>query len=154
MSGLAIVDFREDWHVHSRFSDGAGTLEENISAAERAGLRKLGCVDHVRSSSTWMPEMAQALDALRPSTDVVLSAGVETKLLDVAGALDLPAPELLEGIDRIVIADHQVPSPEGPRDPKEVREAIAGGDLDPAVAAGWIIDSTSRGWTFVCNGVV
>ena len=57
-----------------------------------------------------------------------LRCGIEAKLLDTTGALDLP-PEI-DGVDAIYAADHQVPLAEGPTHPREVRERIAAGDLE------------------------
>jgi putative hydrolase len=144
MSVPAAIDFGQDWHVHSRFSDGAGSLEENVAAAERLGLSLLGCVDHVRADSTYVPSLVAAVQELRRSTRVELCAAVEAKMLDDSGALDLPPDGILQGIDFVVIADHQVPSPDGPRDPAAVRDAITGGNLDQAMVFNWIVDATSR----------
>ena len=49
------ISLRQDRHVHSRFSDGEGTLAQNIAAAEALGLQALTCVDHVRVSTDWVP---------------------------------------------------------------------------------------------------
>ena len=50
----------EDNHVHSTFSDGKGTIAENIAAAEAVGLKRLVCVDHVRLDTTYVPEFVAA----------------------------------------------------------------------------------------------
>src|SRR3954468_11184108 len=98
---------REDHHVHSTFSDGRSTLEENIAQAERVGLAQLGCVDHVRAGTTYVPAYAAAIDALRSTTPVALTIGIEAKILDADGRLDLPAE--MSAIDVIYAADHQFP---------------------------------------------
>lgn len=144
MNAVPTIRLDQDWHVHSRFSDGSGSLEENIAAAEHRNLSLLGCVDHVRADSKYVPSFATAVERLRRLTDIDLRTGVEAKLLDVSGELDLPPADTLDGVDLFVIADHQVPSPNGPRDPSTVRDAIAGGELAPALVVGWIIDATSR----------
>ena len=59
-----------DLHVHSTFSDGRGTIEENIAAAEALGLGTLGCVDHVRVDTDWVPDYVAAVNRLRGSTRV------------------------------------------------------------------------------------
>ena len=82
---------REDHHVHSTFSDGRSTLEENVAQAERVGLGHLGCVDHVRADTTYHPDYAAAVRAMRVTTPVSLSIGIEAKILDADGRLDLPA---------------------------------------------------------------
>lgn len=117
---------RGDHHVHSTFSDDAvSTPEENVVAAVAAGLDTLRIVDHVRRDTTWVPEYVAAITALRVPAGLTVLTGVEAKILDTAGTLDIPA--LPDGIDRILIADHQFPSAEGPLGPTEVRERIAAG---------------------------
>ena len=99
---------REDHHVHSTFSDGRSTIEENIAQAERLGLGHLGCVDHVRADTTYHPDYAAAVRALRSTTKVSLSIGIEAKILDADGRLDMPEIGL-DAIDVIYVADHQFP---------------------------------------------
>lgn len=117
---------RGDHHVHSTFSDDAvSTLAENVAAATAAGLTTVRLVDHVRQSTTWVPEyLAAVRDLDRPEGLTVLT-GVEAKILDATGALDIPA--LPQRIDRILIADHQFPGVDGPLGPSAVRERMAGG---------------------------
>lgn len=115
-----------DHHVHSTFSDDAiSTLEENVAAAHAAGLTTLRLVDHVRRSTSWVPEYLAAVRALRVPQGLTVVTGVEAKILDVAGELDIPP--LPAGIDRILIADHQFPGASGPLGPTEVRERLAEG---------------------------
>ncbi|MBN6190561.1 PHP domain-containing protein [Aneurinibacillus sp. BA2021] len=117
---------RGDHHVHSTFSDDAvSTLEENVAAAVAAGLDTVRLVDHVRQSTTWVPEYLAAVRALRAPDGLTVLTGVEAKILDASGALDIPA--LPAGIDRILIADHQFPGEDGPLGPTAVRERIAAG---------------------------
>ncbi len=106
---------RQDMHVHSTFSDGANTLAENVAEAESLGLVELGCVDHVRVDTDWVPAYAAAVAAMREQTAVRLQCGIEAKLLDTAGALDLPEP--CPGVDAIYAADHQVPLARRPAPP-------------------------------------
>ena len=117
---------RGDHHVHSTFSDDAvSTLAENVDAAAKIGLTTLRLVDHVRQSTTWVPEYLAAVRALRVPDGLTVLTGVEAKILDVGGALDIPP--LPDGIDRILIADHQFPGADGPLGPSAVRERIAAG---------------------------
>ncbi len=103
---------RGDHHVHSTFSDDAvSTLAQNVDAAVAAGLTTLRLVDHVRQSTTWVPEYLAAVRALRVPDGLTVLSGVEAKILDAAGSLDIPV--LPEGIDRILIADHQFPGTDG-----------------------------------------
>jgi putative hydrolase len=131
-----------DMHVHSTFSDGADRLEDNIAEAESLGLTALGCVDHVRASTDWVPNYVAAVNRLRSQTRVELRCGIEAKLMDTSGALDLP--EHIDGVDAIYAADHQVPLDSGPTHPREVRERIAGGDLRAADVIDALLTSTAR----------
>jgi putative hydrolase len=123
----------EDFHVHSTFSDdGSSTVDENVRAAKQRGLRTLVLADHVRRDTPWVPEFAAAVAAYRHRPGPRVLAGVEAKILDGAGRLDLPAT--LDGIDMVLIADHQFPGDDGPLHPRDVRAAIDAGQLGAAEA--------------------
>jgi putative hydrolase len=134
-----------DHHVHSTFSDDAeSTLAENVAAAGSAGLTELRLVDHVRAATTWVPEFLSAVDALEVPADdqgrLTIRCGVEAKILDATGLLDLPAG-LRTGpgpnrVDRVLIADHQYPGPDGPWSPRRVLTERAAG-----LRAATVIDS-------------
>ena len=120
-AGLVALD--EDHHVHSTFSDDAvSTVAENVRAARDRGLRVLCLADHVRQGSPWVPEFVAAVRGLRPAPGIEVLAGVEAKILNVAGELDLPPS--LRGVDRVLIADHQYPGDHGPVPPQDMRDAI------------------------------
>lgn len=115
-----------DFHVHSTFSDDAvSTLEENVAAARAAGLAELRLVDHVRESTTWVPEFLAAVAALEVPDGLTIHTGVEAKILDASGALDIPPG--LAGVDRILMADHQFPGSDGPWSPTATMQRLADG---------------------------
>jgi len=130
MSELALD---EDFHVHSAFSDDAVcTVADNVRAARERGLRTLCVADHVRRDTAWVPELAAAVAACRDRQGPRVLAGVEAKILDTDGRLDLP--DGLDGIDLVLIADHQFPTDDGPVHPDRVLAAIDDGTLTPAEA--------------------
>lgn len=129
-------------HVHSTFSDGTATIEENVAAAERRGLSRVTCVDHVRADTDWVGDFVREVRRVAAGTEIAVWCGLEAKLLDVHGTLDLPAD--CGGADYVYIADHQVPLADGPVEPRRVREAIAEGRMEaPAVIAA-IVEATGH----------
>jgi putative hydrolase len=130
---LSAVALDEDYHVHSAFSDDAvSTVAENVSAARDRGLRTLCLADHVRRDTAWVPDFAAAVADCRGQQGPRLLAGVEAKILDTAGRIDLPPR--LDGVDVVLIADHQFPADDGPAHPDLVRAAVDGGELTAAAA--------------------
>ena len=82
----AVVGLDEDHHVHSTFSDDAvSTPAENLAAADRAGLRVVRMVDHVRESTTYVPEFLATVRALPRIDGLTVLTGVEAKILDADG---------------------------------------------------------------------
>jgi putative hydrolase len=139
----------EDYHVHSTFSDdGSSTLAENVSVAAERGLRTLCLADHVRRDTAWVPEFAAAVAGYRGRPGLRVLAGVEAKIWDGSGRLD--RPEALDGIDLVLIADHQFPADNGPVHPNEVRSAIADGEMTAAEAIERVCEATAR--AVLCAG--
>lgn len=115
-----------DFHVHSTFSDDAvSTVDENIAAAAERGLTHLRLIDHVRADTAWVPEFVSTVEGAHRPDGLSIVTGVETKIMDATGRLDLPPS--LTGIDAVVIADHQFPGPAGPWTPTETRARLDDG---------------------------
>jgi putative hydrolase len=143
----------EDYHVHSVFSDGQSTLAENVAAARARGLRTLCLADHVRRDTAWVPDFTAAVAQYRGLDGMTVLAGVEAKILDTSGQLDLP-PGLgtAGGIDLVLIADHQFPGEYGPVHPAEAAAAIERGDLAPADAIEMLCTATARAASALSGG--
>ena len=147
-----MIGVRQDMHVHSTFSDGRNTIEENVVEAERLGLLELTCVDHVRVDTDWVADYVAAVRRVNATTSVVLSCAVEAKLLDTAGNLDLPSD--LTGVDAIYIADHQVPLTDGPHTPREIKGLMADGMLSVTDLLEAIVTSTANALRVHCPVVI
>ncbi len=118
----------QDFHTHTTFSDGADSLDTMVSAAVRAGVTELGVCDHVRAGTDWLPGYVEALRRARHTAPLRLYVGVEAKVLDTHGNLDLP--DDLDGIDYVAIADHRVPTPQGPVHPDTIAAKLRDGSLE------------------------
>jgi len=142
-----------DHHVHSTFSDDAVSAPvENLAAAVRAGLTTVRMVDHVRTSTTYVPDFLAVVRALPRHEGLTVLTGVEAKILDASGAVDAPADVLATvggtGVDRVLLADHQFPGPDGPWSPRVTTERIAAG-LSPADAVEMLVTATARAMRLV-----
>lgn len=154
MTGLdpAHSELAGDWHVHSDFSDDAiSSLQQNIDAAAARGLREIRLTDHVRVSTPWVPEFVAAVAALAVPDGLTVYSGVEAKILDASGALDVPEDLVVGpgGVDGIVIADHRFPGPDGPWSPERTVAELANG-MPVAAALQMLIDATVAAMT--CAG--
>ncbi|PRZ44033.1 putative hydrolase [Antricoccus suffuscus] len=135
-----MIDRGVDWHTHSSISDGADSIEVMAAAARDAGLHTWGLSDHVRAGTTWLPDYIGQVRALRID-GLNIKCGVEVKIMDTAGRLDLPSG--IEELDYLLIADHQFPGPTGPLHPDAVRASLGSGELTPALAVEQLVGATA-----------
>lgn len=90
-----------DYHTHTIFSHGKGSIEDNVKAAITAGLSGLAITDHGPGHLTYgvkrrdFPVMRREIDRLRrvyPQIELYL--GVEANVVSKAPYLDVNAEEL------------------------------------------------------------
>lgn len=133
------IDRGSDLHTHSDVTDGTASPEAMADAAVAAGLHTWGLSDHVRADSMWLPEYAVRVRAIvRPGLTV--QCGIEVKMLDSSGRLDLPAA--LPELDYVLVADHQYPAADGPTHPREVRRRLDAAETTPAAVVDELIAAT------------
>jgi len=133
--------FDEDYHVHTTFSDDASSSPaDNVAAAVRVGLTTLCLVDHVRRNTDWVPRQVAAVCTLAAMAPLHVMSGVEAKILDTAGHLDLPDDAYL--VDHVLIADHQFPSDSGPVAPAMVAAGLLTGEFRPGEVTATLVEAT------------
>lgn len=101
-----------DYHTHTTFSHGKGSIEDNVKAAVKAGLSALAITDHgpghltygvKRSDFSVMREEIERLKPLYPQVDIYL--GVEANIVSVGNYLDVTEEETA-GFDFILAGYH------------------------------------------------
>lgn len=136
------LDLSTDWHVHTSFSDGRATLAQMLEAAAEREMTRIHLTDHVREDTTWLPDYVREIAHARRAGTVELVCGVEAKMLDVRGTLDVPAD--LAGVEQITVADHRFPTRRGPVAPEEMRRRIEAGEVQAVDVVADLVTATSR----------
>ena len=90
--------FIADYHVHSRFSDGQATLEENVEAALACKLRSVALTEHgprhivsgIKTNE--IPSFLEAVDQLKKKHAAMIDveAGIEANPVSFDGKIDVP----------------------------------------------------------------
>jgi putative hydrolase len=101
-----------DWHTHTTFSHGTGSIEDNVRVAARVGLCGIGITDHgpghlffgvKRSRLAGMRADIETLKAQNPEIEIYM--GVEANIIDASGRLDL-SPSEFELFDYVIAGYH------------------------------------------------
>jgi DNA polymerase (family 10) len=109
---LELEDLRGDLHMHTNATDGRGSLEEMVQAAERRGYAYIAITDHSKRvtmakglDARRLRQHWKAIDALAGKVKgMTLFKGVELDILE-DGRLDLPDDVLAEA-DWVVASIH------------------------------------------------
>lgn len=139
---MTTLDLTLDAHVHSTYSDGRHDPAANLATAVDRGLSHLGLVDHVRRDTTWLPAFVAEVGRIRANSPLAVTCGVEAKILDDRGRVDIP--RLPDGIDQIVVADHQVPLGGSCHHPAEIRRLLGSRELRAYEVIGSLVEATAR----------
>lgn len=106
-----------DWHTHTCYSDGQGTISENARAGQQRGLQQVAITDH-GPASLGLGLAGQALAGMRSEIALWnnlgqqphLLLGAETNVISQRGDLDL-SPKQLEGLDLVIASLHPLVKP-------------------------------------------
>lgn len=125
-SEIGPAHVNRDLQVHTTATDGEGTIGELIDRAQALGLGEIALTEHVRRTSTHFHRFAEEVRRQRHGAGVQVYVGMETKVLDEAGTLDV-SPEALAEAEIVLGSVHRFPVGEG-------RFAPAGGFEYPEAA--------------------
>jgi putative hydrolase len=101
-----------DYHTHTLYSHGRGTIEDNVIEARRKGLKEIAITDHgpghfmygvTRKSLARMREEVDRLNEKYPDIRVLL--GVEANIVSAEGRLDVDGP-VLSVLDILLVGFH------------------------------------------------
>lgn len=103
-----------DYHTHTKYSQGAGTILDNAREAKRRGLEILGIADH--GPANWghgaMTELkvfdriiAEARSVEKEISGLTVLAGCEANIISFQGELDVPR-ELQRKLDQVLAGFH------------------------------------------------
>ncbi|HJR48177.1 MAG TPA: PHP domain-containing protein [Nitrososphaeraceae archaeon] len=84
------LDILEDYHVHSSYNDHSAldlTVKNALDRAAEVGLKTLAFTEHVRRSSSWVPQYIKEIKNLRESSMTNVIIGFEAKILS-DGSID------------------------------------------------------------------
>lgn len=101
-----------DFHTHTIFSHGKGTIEENVKRAEELGLKEIAITDHglkhiVFGLRPWkVKKMRKIIDELQKTTSVKILLGVEANLISRNGDIDIK-PSQRDWFDIVVCGYHK-----------------------------------------------
>lgn len=106
-----------DYHTHTRYSHGKGTIEQNVMAARRRGLKRIAITDHgfnhigMGMRLEDIDRMRREIDVLRKKyTDIEILFGVEANLISLEGDIDIPQ-EYIGAFDIILMGFHKAVMP-------------------------------------------
>ncbi|MCG0274812.1 MAG: PHP domain-containing protein [Thermosediminibacteraceae bacterium] len=101
-----------DFHTHTRYSHGSGTIRDNVEAAIRKGLKAIGISEHgpanigIGADLDTFKKMKEEIEALREEyRDITILLGCEANVISLDGKLDLPE-KLLDELDYVMVGFH------------------------------------------------
>lgn len=101
-----------DYHTHTIYSHGLGTIADNVKAAHRKGLKEIAISDHGPGHVAYglkkvkIQNMRNDIEALKPLyPDMKILLGIEANIIDKSGGLDIDK-ELAKQFDLILAGYH------------------------------------------------
>ncbi|WP_418790970.1 PHP domain-containing protein [Phosphitispora sp. TUW77] len=107
------MEFFADWHTHSKYSDGKGTIAENAEAALAIGLSELAITDHgpgnigtgVKDGGTYFQIIDEVRDVAKRYPGLTLKVGAEADITSSDGSIDIPR-EVWDKLDILIVGLH------------------------------------------------
>ena len=110
-----MIDY--DFHTHTVYSHGTGSIMENALVAKNKGIKLIGITDHgfnhpcYRVKRKYLPQMKEECAGAYGQTGVKVLLGIEANIIGISGATDVKKSDYeyldlyLAGIHRFVKCD-------------------------------------------------
>lgn len=119
-----------DYHTHTRYSHGKGSIEDNVKAALLCGLTEVGIADHgpashslrrlgVNKPETLLDIKAEIARLQREYPQIRILTGVEANIIGLDGTIDVPS-KILQKLDKVLVGLHLMVIPQSWRDGKRI----------------------------------
>lgn len=100
-----------DFHTHTNYTHGEGSIEDSVKQAENLGLKAIAITEHAYRSTYAIKKgdlnkMRQDIDAIKDKYNVKIMLGIETNLISRSGNVDV-SDEELDKLDLVVLGVHK-----------------------------------------------
>lgn len=102
-----------DYHTHTIFTHGHGTIEDNVKMAVQKGMKQIAITEHSfkhlahpLKKKNWAVMKAE-VERLKKIYDIDILLGLEANLLSEDGDIDVPE-EILKEVDILVLGYHKL----------------------------------------------
>ena len=107
-----------DYHTHTTYSHGRGSIEENVEAALKRGLEAVGIADHGPGhffigvcGLPALRKMQREIVRLRKKyLQIKILFGIEANIIDTDGTIDVPL-QILPELDILLVGFHKLVKP-------------------------------------------
>ncbi len=93
--GCSLENLPHDGHTHTTFSDGRNSVEENVRAAEAAGIECVAITDHFNGDEhrATLPRRIEAVRMADAESPIKVIMGLEAVILDTEGTVSVSQEE-------------------------------------------------------------
>jgi DNA polymerase (family 10) len=108
---VTMDDIETDYHLHSKYSDGSGTIEQLAEEAKRRGLKTIVITDHAKklamAGGLKDEELQKQIDHIKSLNieGIAVKSGIELNI-DSSGNIDDYPEEILKQLDEVIASVH------------------------------------------------
>ena len=110
-----------DFHTHTKYSHGKGTVEENVKEAALKGLKSIAITDHGLSHIVFglrrkkIEKLKKDIENIKDKYDINILMGVEANITGLSGKIDLK-PSDYDMFDVVLMGFHKCVYPDSAKD--------------------------------------